>query len=74
MALNRIDLERAVLSGCEVPLCDHKNHERTRTLYLHGRCHLGAKVDVSYTSGSGVVLVACAICKKLIAEIKVADE
>jgi hypothetical protein len=72
MALNRTDLERAVLSGCQVPLCDHKNHERT--LYLHGRCHLGAKVDVSYTSGSGVVRIACAICEKLISQIKVADE
>jgi hypothetical protein len=72
MALNRTDLERAAISGCEVPLCDHQNHDGT--IYLHGICHLGAHRDVSYTRGSGVVRIACAICKKLIAEIKVAEE
>ena len=57
--------------GCETPGCKHEDHGN---LYLHGRCHIRARTEVSYAIGTGVIRVACAECHKLIAEIKVAEE
>jgi hypothetical protein len=63
------DLEKAITHGCQSPGCTHEDHG---TLFLHGRCHLDADVEVSYTKDSGEVLVACAVCKLEIARIAVA--
>jgi hypothetical protein len=55
--------------GCHLAGCTHENHG---PLFLHGRCHLGAPVEVSYMAGSGAILVRCMRCKKTVAEIAVA--
>jgi len=60
-----------IVGGCQSPGCTHKDHG---TLFLHGRCHLKADVEVSYTKDSGEILVACAVCQKEIARIAVARQ
>ena len=42
------------------------------TIFLHGKCHPKAGADVSYTKGEGKLVVKCAECKALIAEVAVA--
>lgn len=54
------DLDEAMKHGCQKPGCNHEGHD---TLYLHSRCHPQARAEVSYTVGSGHLVVACAHCK-----------
>ncbi len=51
-------LDEATAKGCGMPGCteDHS------VLYLHCRKHPGSGVEVSYRSGSGVLVVSCAEC------------
>jgi len=69
--LNLEDLERLAGGGCQVPGCTHPH---SGALYVHARCHLGAGNEVSYVLGSGVLRIACRVCKKVIAEVAVAPE
>ena len=62
------DLERIIASGCQAPGCTH-DHD---TLFLHGKCHLKADVEVSYTKDSSEIIVACAVCQKEIIRVAVA--
>lgn len=57
--------------GCQMPGC---KHDHDRTLYMHSRCHPSAQCEVSYTLDAGVVIVGCAECGRVIAEVKVAEE
>lgn len=41
-------------------------------LVLHGRCHPGAPLVVSYEKGSGLLCVSCRQCARVIAEVAVA--
>ncbi len=53
-------------SGC--------GHDHDGTLYLHGRCHLGGRIEVSYTHGTGELRIGCRECGKTIAMVKVSEE
>lgn len=72
MLYTKAILDDVAAFGCQMPGCDHKNHDNT--FFLHARCHPAADAEVSYTAGSGVLKVACRVCSKVIAEVKVAEE
>ncbi len=55
---------------CQVPGCLH-DHGPGAPLFLHGRCHPRAGAEVELRAG--VVYVRCKVCKRFIADIKVAE-
>lgn len=63
--LTTAELERSVCA-CGAEDCDNS------TIFLHGKCHPEAAAEVSYTKGSGKIVINCHKCKKLVAEIAVA--
>jgi len=63
------DLEKLAKQGCSVPGCTHADHS---TVYFHGRCHMQAPVQVSYTKDSGELVITCYQCKHIIAKVAVA--
>lgn len=68
--LTRAKLDEMTAHGCSLPDCRHDDHG---VLFLHGRCHMQGRIEVSYRNGSGVLRVGCKECGKLIANIRVAD-
>lgn len=70
MPLTRIDLDYAVAGGCQTPGCKHEHGKDE--IYLHGRCHPLTPVQCRYHKPTGTLIVTCAICRALIAEIAVA--
>ena len=68
--LNKTDLDKATLSGCQMPGCKHKDHS---TLFIHARCHPHGDIEVSYTLLSGELLIACRVCHTPIIAVAVAD-
>lgn len=60
------DLERMAASGCQGDGCDH----RGEPLFLHARCHVSGRIEVSYSKG--VLRVGCQECGEAIAEVAVA--
>ena len=71
--VGRAELDRLAAGGCQHPGCDHAGHAG-EPLYLHQRCHLGARVEVSYRHGSGVLRIVCAACHEVVVEVRVAGE
>lgn len=69
--ITRKELDRMAAGGCQSPDCDHKEHGDT--FFLHGRCHVGGQIEVSYRAGSGVLRVGCRECGKVIALVAVAE-
>lgn len=69
--MKKADLDQICLNGCDVPGCDHTDHDGT--LFFRGRCHPTGKIDVSYTYGTGKVKVACRECGQNIGIIEVAE-
>ena len=67
MALTRKQLDAA---GCEIPNCGHDHS----TIFLHALCHPSAGTRVSYDKPTGLLTIDCRRCKKLIAQVKVADQ
>ena len=70
-ALTREALEQLSVGGCQVPDCTHEDHDGR--FYFHARCHPQAHAEVSYTAGTGVILIACAKCKRPITAVAVAS-
>ena len=68
--LTKLQLDLMAAHGCQTPGCKHEGHD---TVFLHGRCHLHAHVEVRYKRGSGILNVACLECHKLICRIRVAE-
>jgi len=66
--IGKLELDLMAAHGCQMPGCKQEGHD---IVFLHGRCHLHAPLEVSYKRGSGVLRVACVECHKVIAEIKV---
>jgi hypothetical protein len=54
--------------GCGMPNCTHDHS----VLYLIGRCHPEAGVDVRYAKATGILTVLCKKCSKLVADVEVA--
>jgi hypothetical protein len=76
--LTKEDLDQFALLGCQVPGCDHKGHGRE--VYLAARCcwgetgcNEGAGLDASYEYGSGVLVLMCRGCGKLVDKILVKE-
>jgi hypothetical protein len=69
MPLHFEDLEKGIEHGCQKPGC---THEHDSTLFFLSRCHPEGQAEVSYTKGTGELLVACGICHKEIARVAVA--
>lgn len=57
------------IAGCDEPNCDHDHS----VLYLHSACHPNAGTRVSYEKLTGLLTIDCRRCKKLVAQVKVAD-
>lgn len=55
-------------AGCGTPDCGHDHS----VLFLHAICHPEAGLDVAYHKTTGGLVITCARCHKLIAEIEVA--
>jgi hypothetical protein len=64
--LTLADLER---STCACGGDDCSNN----VIFLHGKCHPSAAAEVSYTKGEGKLVIKCAECKRLVAEVAVAS-
>lgn len=47
--------------------------ENSGLLYIHGRCHLEGKIEVSYLKGSGILRIGCMECGTDIVNIEVAE-
>ena len=67
-ALTQSDLDAMALSGCQLPGCDHSHGGE---IYLHGKCHLGGRLEVRYVAFSGMLEVNCRECGRPVAVIKV---
>jgi hypothetical protein len=63
------DLQEAQDAGCSVEGCDHKNHD---TLFLHGVCHPGERIEASLKRGENHLLIACGKCHEPIIAIALA--
>jgi hypothetical protein len=70
MAVNRDDLDSLALQGCSIEGCDHKGQEKP--FFLHARCHIKARLEVSYLYNTGVLVLQCGVCRKTVAEVAVA--
>lgn len=66
--LTQLDLDRFASQGCADPRCNCNEGP----MYLHPKCH-SAGIEASYESGSGVLVISCVECHKVIAEIAVAE-
>lgn len=57
------------VSRCD---CGHcvAEHEK---FYLQSRCHPNAPLWVFYQRGTGLLSVECAVCRRLIVEVKVSE-
>jgi hypothetical protein len=62
-------LEDMVAQGCTMPGCTHTEHNE---VFVVQRCHPGAGLNVSYTKGSGMLLIACKVCEAPVVQIGVA--
>jgi len=76
--LTKKDLDQFALLGCQVPGCDHNSHGRE--VYLAARCCWGETdnneapgLDASYEYGSGVLVLTCRGCGKLVEKILVKE-
>lgn len=69
--LTKIELDITTAAGCQHPDCrdPHCGNE----MFVHGRCHPGAAVEVRYVKGSGVLNVRCRKCSMPIINVKVAE-
>lgn len=56
-------------SGCEIPGCDHRHDD---VLVLAARCHPKANTVVTYHKATGMLKVACSVCKATIVHVLVA--
>ena len=56
--------------GCGMPDCGHDH----TVLHLHGRCHPSAGTRAKYDKRTGVLTIACRHCRKLVGEVRVADD
>jgi hypothetical protein len=70
MRTTKSDLDRLALAGCSVPGCAHEDHGE---VYLAARCcwgptdyNEGPGLDASYEYGSGVLVLTCRRCGKLV--------
>ena len=62
----QLDHMRCGFEGCTT------EHGGGESMFLHGRCHMGAGNQVEYVDG--LLHIRCARCKAGVALIKVADE
>lgn len=70
MMVTKERLDAMTAHGCEAEGCDHDH----ATLFLHGRCHVHGRIEVSYRHDSGVLRVGCQECGKVIAMVAVASD
>lgn len=68
--LTKLDLDMMAAKGCQEPSCKGGHEE---IIFIHGRCHLDAPLEVSYKRGDGFLVVACLKCHKPITRVKVAE-
>ncbi len=73
MSWTKTDLDLLAARGCQAPGCDHAGHGGDDPVFLHGRCHPAAPIEASYVAGSGLLVIRCRRCQKLISEIQVAE-
>jgi len=66
-ALTRLQLD---IAGCGQPNCNHDHS----VLFLHAACHPNAGTWAKYDKPSGALIIECKRCKKLVVQVKVADE
>jgi len=57
-------------AGCGIPNCDHDHS----ILFFHSRCHPGRPIRAHYTKATGIITAKCAVCDRLVGEIKVASD
>lgn len=69
-AVTKDALDRMTLHGCQAEKCAEPFDG---TMFFHGRCHVGGKLEISYTHGSGVLKIGCVECSATIADIKVGN-
>jgi hypothetical protein len=55
--------------GCGTPNCGHDHS----VLYLHSGCHPQTPTWAVYEKASGVLTIRCARCRKVVAQLKIAE-
>jgi hypothetical protein len=70
-AITKIQLDVIAAGGCTDPNCKEPHHGEK--FFLHSKCHPAARCEVSYTRGSGVLVVSCAECHQVLAPIAVKE-
>ena len=70
VALTRAELDQA---RCEDPACDNKDHGDKIELFLVPGCHREYGVSVAYDQATGLLKIACGVCDRFIAHVKVAE-
>lgn len=69
MALTRADLD--VMARCSDPNCPRGDGDHP--VVLNPGCHPKAPMIVSYQRGQPTLVLECAVCRKLVAAIEVAE-
>ena len=62
--------EDLALIGCGTPGCQTQHD----LIYLYAACHSSKKLYLGYDKKKGLLQMRCAVCRKLVAEIAVAEE
>lgn len=57
---------RLAAGGCQTLGCDHRH---SGPMFVHARCHVRAKLEVSVDPVTRVILVQCGECKRSVMEI-----
>jgi hypothetical protein len=52
--------------GCQEPDCDHRH---SGPLFLHARCHMEAKLDVTIDPTTRTLHVRCGACQRPVVEV-----
>lgn len=71
MSLYLEDIEEFVVQGCASLDCKHEGHDR---MFVHARCHLGGRIEVSFKFGDNFLTIACGECHQEIMKIIIASK
>ena len=61
-------LDEMAARGCQMPGCDHKNHDPV--IFLHAKCHLNESCDCAYV-GPKEVKIVCFKCGNMVCTVAV---
>jgi hypothetical protein len=67
MPLTQTELDELATQGCQMPGCVCGN--QNGIFFFHARCHPNTPAWIKYDSNTGHLIIECAACRKIIAEV-----